>query len=110
MTSHRTVLALAFAFGAAGILACTGKLDTPTAPGGGGSGGGPGTGGGSTQPPPPPPPPVPPPAPAPSYVRGSLKTIYQLTPRANYGRIQQVGISMQDSDFESNAVTVSAAQ
>jgi len=43
-------------------------------------------------------------------VRGSLRPLYSLTPRAEYGRINQGGVTMQDSDFESTAVAVSAAQ
>jgi YVTN family beta-propeller protein len=57
----------------------------------------------------PPAPPVPPPTPA-AYVRGSIAPPYQLTPRNEYGRIQQNNVTMADTDFQSNAVTVSSSQ
>lgn len=44
------------------------------------------------------------------YARNSLAPLYQLTPRAEYGRIAQAGVQMQDSDFTSNQVVASAAQ
>jgi DNA-binding beta-propeller fold protein YncE len=64
-----------------------------------------------TQPPPPddpgtttPPPPVEPPPPAPAvYHRGSLQPIYELTPRAEYGRFVEGGATMKDADFVSTA-------
>ena len=46
--------------------------------------------------PPPPDPPVPQPA---VYKRGSLAPIYQLTPRAEYGRFVHEGVNMADLDF-----------
>ena len=65
-------------------------------------------GGGSTMPPPAPPPPLPPPPSAPVYKRGSLQPLYELTPRAEYGRIVQAGVTMSDTDFESQQTTTSA--
>jgi len=47
---------------------------------------------------PPPPPEPPPPAPA-VYKRGSLAPVYQLTPRAEYGRFTELNVTMSDSDF-----------
>src|SRR3954447_22384712 len=66
-----------------------------------------GAGGGQGTPPPvdPPPPPI-----APVYTRGSLKPIYGLLPRSEYGRMQIAGVTMADADFQSNATTTSAAQ
>jgi DNA-binding beta-propeller fold protein YncE len=64
-------------------------------------------GGGSDEPtppgtqPPPPPDPVPP-APA-IYKRGSLAPVYELTPRAEYGKFTDQGVTMKDSDFISAA-------
>src|ERR687898_528198 len=59
--------------------------------------------------PPPPEEPVPP-APA-KYVRGSLSPLYQLTPRSEYGRFTEGGVTMKDTDFTSPATTfVSASQ
>jgi mono/diheme cytochrome c family protein len=46
--------------------------------------------------PPPADPPLPPPA---KYVRGSLEPLYQLTPRAEYGRFVHGGVNMADTDF-----------
>ncbi len=66
----------------------------------------PGTDDGVTDPPPPEPPP---PSPA-IYVRGSLTPIYQLTPRSEYGRFTETGVTMRDADFISttnNFVAVS---
>jgi YVTN family beta-propeller protein len=67
-------------------------------------------------PPPPPPPgeqPVPvsePPPPAPAvYKRGSLSPVYQLAPRAEYGRFNELGISMKDADFISTTNNFVAA-
>src|SRR5215475_13059274 len=70
---------------------------------------GPNPGGGSNMPPPAPPPPMPPPPSAPVYVRGSLQPRYQLTPRSEYGRIQQFGVIMSDADFTTNNTVTSAA-
>jgi hypothetical protein len=58
------------------------------------------------------PPPEEPPPPAPAkYVRGSLSPLYQLTPRNEYGRFTEGGITMKDADFTSPAGTfVSASQ
>ena len=72
------------------------------------------TGGGTpNQPTPPPSPPTsqpPPPAATPAtYVRGSLKPIFQLLPRQQYGRIVENGVAFSDADYQSNAVTTSAA-
>jgi cytochrome c551/c552/6-phosphogluconolactonase (cycloisomerase 2 family) len=65
------------------------------------------------QPEPPPPPPSSPPPPPPStpatYVRGSLKPIYQLLPRSEYGRVKNQNVQFQDADYQSNATTTSAA-
>jgi cytochrome c peroxidase len=58
------------------------------------------------------PPPVeqPPPAPA-IYKRGSLQPLYQLTPRSEYGRFTEGGVTLKDSDFVSTAnVFVAATQ
>ncbi|HUQ03894.1 MAG TPA: cytochrome c peroxidase [Kofleriaceae bacterium] len=55
-----------------------------------------------TQPPPPPPPEPPPPAPA-IYKRGSLQPVFQLTPRGEYGRFVEGGVTMADADFISTA-------
>jgi cytochrome c peroxidase len=59
----------------------------------------------------PPPPPEPaPPAPA-VYRRGSLQPVYQLTPRAEYGRFVEGGVTLKDSDFISTAnIFVTATQ
>jgi DNA-binding beta-propeller fold protein YncE len=58
---------------------------------------------------PPPEEPVPP-APA-KYVRGSLNPIFQLTPRIEYGRFTEGGVTMKDADFTSAQTTfVSASQ
>lgn len=46
--------------------------------------------------PPPEDPPLPPPA---VYTRGSLTPIYQLAPRAEYGRFVHEGVNMADADF-----------
>src|SRR5437879_2658541 len=100
------IIVFGCALGAAGCLdpgnANNGGGPDAGAPGGvgGGAPGAPGT---------PPATPAPPPASAP-YVRGSLAPIYQLTPRAEYGRIQQNNISMADTDYQSTAVTVSSSQ
>lgn len=58
------------------------------------------------------PPPEEPPPPAPAkYVRGSLTPLYQLTPRSEYGRFTEGGITMRDVDFTSPVTTfVSASQ
>lgn len=97
------VVAFACTVGAAGCL-----------PSGGTDAGDPDAGTGGNAPPgtpgaPPPAAPSPPPPPAP-YVRGSLAPPYQLTPRNEYGRIQQNGVSMADTDFTTTQVTVSASQ
>ncbi len=57
-------------------------------------------------------PPGDPPLPAPAvYVRGSLKPLYQLTPRNEYGRFAHEGVAMADTDFIApGADFVSAAQ
>ena len=55
-----------------------------------------------TEPPPPPPPEPPPPAPA-IYKRGSLQPVFQLTPRGEYGRFTEGGVTMADADFISTA-------
>ncbi|HTM20771.1 MAG TPA: hypothetical protein VL172_09695 [Kofleriaceae bacterium] len=58
-----------------------------------------------------PPPDDPPPPTAASYVRGSLPPLYQLTPRAEYGRLTEKGVTLADADFVSTAGNfVSAAQ
>src|SRR5262245_22569430 len=49
-----------------------------------------------------------PPAPA-KYVRGSLTPQFQLTPRAEYGRFTEGGVTMRDTDFTSAATTFVAA-
>jgi hypothetical protein len=46
----------------------------------------------------PPPVKMPPPA-AGIYKRGSLQPVYQLTPREEYGRFTEAGVTMADSDF-----------
>jgi cytochrome c peroxidase/DNA-binding beta-propeller fold protein YncE len=51
---------------------------------------------------PPPPPEPPPPSPA-IYKRGSLTPVYQLTPRGEYGRFVEGGVTMADADFISTA-------
>jgi hypothetical protein len=58
------------------------------------------------------PPPEEPPPPAPAkYVRGSLAPLFQLTPRSEYGRFTEGGVTMRDADFTSPAATfVSASQ
>ena len=80
---------------------------TPLPPGGGTNNGTP------DQPVPPPPPPTSPPPPPPStpatYVRGSLKPLYQLLPRTEYGRVKNQNVQFQDADYESTATTTSAA-
>jgi Di-haem cytochrome c peroxidase len=64
-----------------------------------------GPGSGDDTPPPPPPgqtdpPPVKPPPPAPAvYKRGSLAPLYELTPRAEYGKYTDQGAAMTDADF-----------
>jgi DNA-binding beta-propeller fold protein YncE len=68
--------------------------------------------GGSAEPPPTPPPPVLPPAPTPAiYARGSMAPLYQLLPRAEYGRLVEGGIAMSDRDYAApaGAVTTSVA-
>jgi cytochrome c553 len=79
----------------------TSSKDMGTGTGGTGGNGSPG-GGGTTTPPATPPPPGPTtPAPtAAKWVRGSLVVPYQLTPRAEYGRMVQNNVTMQDADFE----------
>src|SRR5688572_29230793 len=58
-----------------------------------------------------PPPDDPPPPTAATYKRGSLPPIYQLTPRAEYGRLTQKGVALADADFVSTAGNfVSASQ
>jgi cytochrome c peroxidase len=110
-----------------GCLAITGCLPPPPSGGnnsggnGNGNGGIPGApsnGAGGTDTPTPttptPTPPVsnPPPVanPAPAYVRASLKPLYQLTPRGEYGKFLQNGQAMTDGDFQSNVVNVSESQ
>ena len=67
-------------------------------------------GGDDDAPPPPPPPEPPPPAPA-VYKRGSLQPVVQYTPRAEYGRFTEQGVTMADADFVSTANNfVTAAQ
>jgi DNA-binding beta-propeller fold protein YncE len=58
------------------------------------------------------PPPVEEPPPAPTiYKRGSLQPLYQLTPRAEYGRFTEGGVTLKDGDFVSTAnVFVAATQ
>ncbi|HTJ42571.1 MAG TPA: cytochrome c peroxidase [Kofleriaceae bacterium] len=75
-------------------VACVAPISGPPGDGSGSNPPGP------TQPPPPPDPP--PPAPA-VYKRGSLTPIYQLTPRNEYGRFADQGVTMSDSDFISTA-------
>jgi cytochrome c peroxidase len=77
------------------------------APAGLPGGGGGGSGGAPTPPPQSNPPP---PKTQATYTRGSLKPVYQLTPRAEYGRISQNNVQMTDVDFQSNATAVSSAQ
>jgi cytochrome c peroxidase len=55
-----------------------------------------------------PPPPPPPPQTA-QYVRGSLPSLYGLLPRTEYGRVKNQGQIFQDANYESTAVTTSAA-
>jgi DNA-binding beta-propeller fold protein YncE len=79
------------------VAACSVQLPAPTPP----------DETGPTQEPPPQEPP--PPAPA-KYVRGSLQPLFQLTPRSEYGRFTEGGVTMRDSDFIStlnNFVTAS---
>jgi len=59
-----------------------------------------------------PPPVTDPPPPTPGvYKRGSMTPIYQLTPRDEYGRFTEGGVTMTDNDFISNAGNfVSATQ
>ncbi len=47
-------------------------------------------------PPPPPPPPLPPAA---VYQRGSLSPVFELVPRAEYGKFVHNGVTMSDADF-----------
>jgi DNA-binding beta-propeller fold protein YncE len=58
------------------------------------------------------PPPDDPPIPSPAiYRRGSLQPIYQLTPRAEYGRFVHDNVNMSDADFAAAGTAfVSAAQ
>jgi hypothetical protein len=94
---------------AASVVACTGQFAPQT----------PGSDDDSTPLPPPPPPndagtapPVinpPPPGGTVTYKRGSLPPVFQLTPRAEYGRMDHKGIVMTDSDFETNQVTTSVS-
>jgi DNA-binding beta-propeller fold protein YncE len=57
-----------------------------------------------------PPPPVEPPPPAAAvYKRGSLAPVYQLTPRAEYGRFTESNVTMNDADFVSTANNFVAA-
>jgi DNA-binding beta-propeller fold protein YncE len=66
-----------------------------------------------SEPPPPgeqPPPVSEPPPPAPAiYKRGSLSPIYQLTPRAEYGRFTELAVTMKDADFVSTTNNFVAA-
>jgi hypothetical protein len=73
-------------------------------PGAGGDDPGPGDPGTT---PPPPDPPLPTPA---VYVRGSLNPLFELTPRAEYGRFEHKGVNMSDADFSAGQVLTSAAQ
>jgi cytochrome c peroxidase len=59
-----------------------------------------------------PPPPIEQPPPSPTvYHRSSLQPIYELTPRAEYGRFVEGGVTMKDADFVSAANNfVSATQ
>lgn len=84
------------------LSACS--VNLPNAPDGDGPGGG---GGDDVPEPPPPDPPVPQPA---VYNRGSLTPLYELTPRAEYGRINLKGVGMADTDFiaAGNAFTSTA--
>jgi DNA-binding beta-propeller fold protein YncE/cytochrome c553 len=56
--------------------------------------------------PPPPDPPLPTPA---IYTRGSLTPLFELTPRAEYGRLEHNGINMADADFSAGAAVVTSA-
>lgn len=105
----RATLSLVVVFGCALGAGC---LDPGANPGAGDpDAGAPGVGGNAPPGSPSAPPATAPPPPAPSpYVRGSLPPLYQLTPRGEYGRIQQNGISMADTDFQTTQVTVSASQ
>lgn len=84
-------LGLSFAVTAAGCVANVG----------GPPGGDDGDDDGPTPPPPPPPEP-PPPSPA-VYKRGSLQPVFQYTPRGEYGRFVEGGVTMADVDFVSTA-------
>jgi cytochrome c peroxidase len=95
----RVLALLAFAIAIAGISAgCFGGNPPPGTP--------PGDDDGPTTTPPPVE--IPPPAAA-VYRRGSLQPIYQLTPRAEYGRFTEGGVTLKDGDFVSTANTFVAA-
>jgi DNA-binding beta-propeller fold protein YncE len=87
----------------AGCLSASGGSQ-PGNPGGGANNPNPGAAPPGTQPTPPPQNSAPTPAP---YVRGSIGPQYQLTPRIEYGRMNQANITMSDNDFE---VQVQAGQ
>lgn len=56
-------------------------------------------------------PPDEPPPPSPAvYQRGSLTPLFELLPRAEYGRLAQQGVPPSDADFQSPAVRATAAQ
>lgn len=84
---------LRFLFAVLALAACQDSLVA-------GGGTPPGSGPGSGTNPPPTDPPLPQAA---MYKRGSLQPLFQLTPRAEYGRFTQTGVTMADADFISTA-------
>jgi len=57
------------------------------------------------------PPPDDPVLPTPSvYVRGSLKPLYQLAPRSEYGRFEHKGVNMADADFFAAGVAFTSSE
>ena len=118
-----SLLALLWTFLPAHLSTGCGKLTPPASRSdprdAGGVGGDTGTGqappvdagGGPSVPPPPlPPPPPPPPPPEPERVRSSLRPVYQLLPRTEYGRIAKDGVQASDADFTTNNIVVSVQQ
>lgn len=97
MRTLRTTLPLAAALAAA-LSGCVAGID------GGGDGGDDGGDDGVVTPPPlPPPPPVTdPPVQSVAYRRGSLPPLYQLTPRGEFQKFTQKGVTMNSADFEDN--------
>jgi DNA-binding beta-propeller fold protein YncE/cytochrome c peroxidase len=102
------VTLLAVVWFAAALAGCSGIFDP-------GTNTNPGDDDGDDDGPTPPPPdagetPVPPPpVEAAEYKRGSLPPLYQLTPRAEYGRMEHEGIVMQDQDFAAVGITTSTS-